>query len=140
MSLLPKVIEHKRGVPAVKEVSGLVSLDYITIDCIGGNFFIFSEQDAVRLRDELHVVPRSAMCTEDESPYIIAPEQVMLLVQHGYGRVRVRKGATPSTSKQVPISEDESPSEVGVSEKCYLDVHGRFVAVKRLQLQSLGSR
>ncbi|VDO33435.1 unnamed protein product [Haemonchus placei] len=70
-------------------------------------------RNAARLRDELHIVPRSAMSKHDESPYIIAPEQVILLVQHGYGRVRTLKRLPPCTSEQGHISGDESSSESG---------------------------
>ncbi|CAJ0610227.1 unnamed protein product [Cylicocyclus nassatus] len=61
--------------------------EYITVDHVNGSFFIFSEDDALRLRNEMRMVVTSAM-KSDEAPYFITPEEVSLLVQYGHARVR----------------------------------------------------
>ncbi|VDL81670.1 unnamed protein product [Nippostrongylus brasiliensis] len=89
--------------------------DYIVIDCISDNFFVFSDEDAARLRNEFRIIPRSLSETEEEvMPHCLSPEQVLLLVQYDIAKVRVTKKSLQgcSTSDPVPVSLDVPISQV----------------------------
>ncbi|KAK6013305.1 tRNA intron endonuclease, partial [Ostertagia ostertagi] len=117
--------------------SGREQIDYITIDYVSDQFFIFSEQEAMWLREELHIIPRSAMSTEVEAPYLIAPEQVVLLVQHGYGKVRVQKDPLPCTSNQTACLEGEG-SSVNEKKRAGVDAVERKAKTLERSTQGLG--
>ncbi|KAK6025459.1 hypothetical protein OSTOST_08642, partial [Ostertagia ostertagi] len=89
------------------------------------------------LRDELHIIPRSAMSTEVEAPYLIAPEQVVLLVQHGYGKVRVQKDPLPCTSNQTACLEGEG-SSVNEKKRAGVDAVERKAKTLERSTQGLG--
>uniref|UniRef100_A0A0K0DL42 tRNA-intron lyase n=1 Tax=Angiostrongylus cantonensis TaxID=6313 RepID=A0A0K0DL42_ANGCA len=72
--------------------------EYITIDYVNDCFFIFSEEvtesvlelvaDLSQLREKWRMLAPSAVSSGDQAPYILAPEQVTLLVLYGAARVR----------------------------------------------------
>ncbi|RCN34296.1 putative tRNA intron endonuclease [Ancylostoma caninum] len=82
------------------------------------------------------MVVTSAMSSEDEAPYFIAPEQVTVLVQYGYARVREAlpdRPILPPTSSTDEV-EVVTPSE-GEEERARLIAVGRKAkALKRSKM------
>ncbi|KAJ1354956.1 hypothetical protein KIN20_012055 [Parelaphostrongylus tenuis] len=64
------------------------TLQYITVDYVNDCFFIFSEEDLSQLREKWRMVAQSAVSSGNQAPYILAPEQVTLLILYGAARVR----------------------------------------------------
>ncbi|VDP06802.1 unnamed protein product [Heligmosomoides polygyrus] len=81
----------------------------IQVHYISGNFLIFSKRDATRLEDELHILPKAVFGSEDEESYCLSPEQVLLLVQHGYAEVVVRSSAAASSESYRRLHQYDIP-------------------------------
>ncbi|KAL6724730.1 hypothetical protein Aduo_019591 [Ancylostoma duodenale] len=93
-----------------------------------------SIENASRLRSELRMVVTSAMSSEDEAPYFIAPEQVTLLVQYGYARVREALPDRPILPPTSSTTEAVTPSE-GEEERARMIAVGRKAkALKRRKM------
>ncbi|RCN30610.1 tRNA intron endonuclease [Ancylostoma caninum] len=119
---------------ALDPETSAITDNYIIIDYVNESFFIFSEEDASRLRSELRMVVTSAMSSEDEAPYFIAPEQVTLLVQYGYARVREALPDRPILPPTNSTAEVVTPSE-GEEERARLIAVGRKAkALKRSKM------
>ncbi|EYB99526.1 hypothetical protein Y032_0122g1098 [Ancylostoma ceylanicum] len=93
-----------------------------------------SIENATRLRSELRMVVTSAMSSEDQAPYFIAPEQVTLLVQYGYARVREALPDRPVLPPTSSTAEVPTPSEVEEERARLIAVGRKAKALKRSKM------
>ncbi|EPB80508.1 tRNA intron endonuclease, catalytic protein [Ancylostoma ceylanicum] len=80
------------------------------------------------------MVVTSAMSSEDQAPYFIAPEQVTLLVQYGYARVREALPDRPVLPPTSSTAEVPTPSEVEEERARLIAVGRKAKALKRSKM------
>ncbi|KAK6742156.1 hypothetical protein RB195_009803 [Necator americanus] len=111
---------------------------YITVDYVNNSFFIFDEQDILRLRNDWRIIAQTGSSAQDQLPYFLSPEQVAVLVLYGAARVRVSvKNAL--RLQQNAVLEKEFNSGVNNDEECSSERNddmmskndSRFIAFKK---------